>query len=1032
MKFNEQNTVENHIIEYLSGSKPGGFSYVKNRMICEENACKGFLIADAPRNDKKDALRNNKINVSWNGKTAPGYEYIPPAEFAKLREFENEFIIIPLLSEAIKKINKTGNDEAQSVIREIKKIDTNQGFLDLMRNGINMKDSKTGKMRDYHVIDWKNAGSFDKLRMTDNNRFVITNQFYFEGNAENIRPDMIIFLNGLPICDIEAKSPVAGGASSYENAIDQIKRYERNARRLFLPNCFNIATDGLKAVYGATYSSKQYFFKWRKDAETQNLAFNEEKELELTLDALLSPDKLLDIIKNFILFEKENEKLVKKIARYQQMRAANKIVERVKSGDVKRGLIWHTQGSGKSLTMFFTAWKLRFEESLKNPKIFVLIDRIDLDDQIYDTFVNCGGKNVIRVVSREDLRKKIKLPERGIFISTIQKFFELGDEAKNLDQNIIVLSDEAHRGNEGISAINLRSAMKNAFFFGFTGTPIDRTTLNTYRNFSEDGERYFDYYSIQQAIDDGATLPVAYEARMSKFFINEENLDKQFEKMTNDLSEKQKKELIGKYGKKAAVVKLEKRMRMIAKDIFEHFKLYVEPNGFKAQVVCYDREATAKYKELFDQLMPEEWSEVVYSSGDPNSESDDLKKYNTNKARREKIIDDFKNPKHPLKFLLVCDMLLTGFDAPIEQAMYLDKSLRDHNLLQAIARTNRVCANKGYGKVIDYYGITRNLYAALDFDESVVESAMIDLDKIKGEFVKTLNETMDIFSGLDIDDPSIENLRKCLKIFMGNEERQKIFSNKYSKLKLLFEVLSPDSFLKEHLKKFEWVTCFYLAFVRDFRGGEIDGVILSEYGEKMKELIQKEVDYEGITKNFRELKINDIYTQERLKKMDDEEKVLNLEKILKQEISINIDDNPVFLKFSEKLMAIKNEFEKNQIDLAERIKKYFDLLKDIQDKSKEAENMGLNLREYGLYVISREFIETKDKKLYGEFIKEMTFRVEKVLDKGWQDSSKREQFIKDVKKTLQETILKDYKDKIKIFDFQKYLNRLVDVIIKKF
>ncbi len=1015
MKFNEQNTVENHIIEYLSGVKAGEFSYAKNRKSGAELAGRGFLVADAPRDNEK----------------ALGYEYIAPKEFAKLREFENEFIIISLLEEAIKKINKIESDEAQSVIREIKKIDTNQEFLNAMREGIDIKDLKTNRTENYKIIDFEKP---------ENNSFVITNQFYFEGNAENIRPDMLVFLNGLPIVDIEAKSPVASTIISYENAIDQIKRYERNARRLFLPNCFNIATDGLKAVYGATYSPKQYFFKWRE--ENNNNEKNDivgtrqclvpTMELEITLDALLSPDKLLDIIKNFILFEKENEKLVKKIARYQQMRAANKIVERVKSGDVKRGLIWHTQGSGKSLTMFFTAWKLRFDQSLKNPKIFVLIDRIDLDDQIYDTFINCGGKNIIRVVSREDLRKKIKSPEKGIFISTIQKFSELGDEAKNLDQNIIVLSDEAHRDNEGISAINLRSAMKSAFFFGFTGTPIDRTTLNTYRNFSEGGERYLDYYSIQQAIDDGATLPVAYEARMSKFFINEENLDKQFEEMTNDLSEKQKNELIGKYGKKAAVVKLEKRMRTIAKDIFEHFKLYVEPNGFKAQVVCYDREATAKYKELFDQLMPKEWSEVVYSSGDPNSGSDDLKKYNTNKARREKIIDDFKNPKHPLKFLLVCDMLLTGFDAPIEQAMYLDKSLRDHNLLQAIARTNRVYANKGYGKVIDYYGITRNLYAALDFDETVVESAMIDLDKVKVEFVKTLNETMDIFFGVDINDPSIENLRKCLKIFIGNEKRQKLFSNKYSKLKLLFEVLSPDPFLKKHLKKFEWITCFYLAFVRDFRGREIDRVILSEYGEKMKELIQKEVDYEGIIKNFRELKINDIYTLERLKKMDDEEKTLNLEKILKQEISINIDDNPAFLKFSERLMAIKNEFEKNQIDLAERIKKYYKLLNDIQDKSKEAERMGLNLREYGLYAISREFIETKDEKLYSEFIKETTSRVEKVLDKGWQDSSKREQFIKDIKRTLQEIILKDYKDKIKTSDFQKYLNRLVDVIIKKF
>jgi len=280
----------------------------------------------------------------------------------------------------------------------------------------------------------------------------------------------------------------------------------------------------------------------------------------LTLDALLSPERLLDIIKNFIVFEKEKEQTIKKIARYQQVRATNKIVNRVVSGKEKRGLIWHTQGSGKSLTMFFTAWKLRFDERLKNPKVFILIDRIDLDDQIYDTFINCGGQNIIRIESRKDLEKKIKSPEKGIFISTIQKFSELGSKINNLDENIIVLSDEAHRDNEGISAINLRDAMKNAFFFGFTGTPIDKTTLNTHRNFSADGERYLDYYSIQEAIDDGATLPVTYEARLSKFFIDEDKLDRQFDELTEGLDDQQRIELTKKYGKKEAIVKLEKRI----------------------------------------------------------------------------------------------------------------------------------------------------------------------------------------------------------------------------------------------------------------------------------------------------------------------------------------------------------------------------------------------------------------------------------------------------------------------------------------
>ncbi len=970
MKFNEQYTIENHIIKFMQGKL--------------------------------------------------GYEYITAEAFSKLRSFENEYIIVPHLLEAVQTINKVNEDVASTIVREVKKLDTNEAFLLALRNGVNIKDPETGKSRDYKLVDFDNH---------ENNRFVITNQFYFEGVTENIRTDVLVFLNGLPVSDIEAKSPTASSSVNFENAIDQIKRYERVAPKLFLTNCFNIATDGLKTVYGTTFAPKQYFLTWREDPHIETKLF--ENELDSTLHYLLSKEQLLDIIKNFIVFEKKKDGITKKITRYQQFYATNKMVDRVKGGDHKKGLIWHTQGSGKTLTMFFTAWKLRYDPELKNPKVFILIDRIDLDDQVFEEFDAWGGQNLIRVESRKDLEKKIKGADRGIFISTIQKFSEL-EEIEEIEGNVIVLSDEAHRDNEGISAIKMRNAFRDAFFFGFTGTPIDKLTLNTHRNFGEDGERYLDYYSIQQAIDDGATLPVTYEARLSKFFIDEEQVDKQFNELTNDLNTAQKEVLTKKYGKKEALVKLDKRMEAVIQDIVEHYKLYVLPNGFKAQIVCYDREATAKYKDLLDKLVPPEWSEVVYSPGDPNSESDDLKKYNTNKQKREKVIEQFKDPNHPLKFLLVCDMLLTGFDAPVEQVMYLDKPLRDHNLLQAIARTNRVYPNKGCGKIIDYYGVTKNLYDALNFDESVVDSAMINIDRLKQDFITVLSEVMSLFEGVNIEDPSIDNLRRCLKIFIDNQSKQQFFKDKYGRLKMLFEILSPDPFLIDYLRKFEWVTSFYLAFSKEFQAEGIDAFSLAEYGVKIKSLIQDKIDYEGITKNFRELNIHDLATLNKLDKLPEEEKALNLEKMLKREISINIDTHPAFKGFGERLIAIRAEFEKHQIDLAERIKRYYELLNDIKTKTEEAKELGYTLHEYGLYVISEEFLTESDKDVVKEFIKEMTSRLENVLDEGWQDSSKREEFIKEAKRTLQELILKDYKNKIKISDFHKYLNRLIDVVIKKF
>ena len=303
-----------------------------------------------------------------------------------------------------------------------------------------------------------------------------------------------------------------------------------------------------------------------------------------------------------------------------------------------------------------------------------------------------------------------------------------------------------------------------------------------------------------------------------------------------------------------------------------------------------------------------------------------------------------------------------------------------------------------------------------------------------------LKQIKDIFTGINQEDPTIENLRRCLKIFIDNESKQRYFKDKYTRLKLLFEVLSPDPFLADYIRTFEWLTSVYIAFVNEFnpedlamqafRSGEIP--TFGEYGEKVKKLIQEQIDYEGITKFFRELKINDIYTLERLDKMDEEEKALNLEKMLKQEISINIDINPVFQKFSEKLMAIRREFEQHQIDLSQRIKRYYDLMNDIKNKSDEAKELGLNLQEYGLFVISQEFLPKVNQQILLLLSKDLSKKLQSILDEGWQNSSKREEFLKGVKQTIQQLLLKDYRDKIEITDFSKYLNRLVDVIIKRF
>lgn len=974
MKFNEQKTVENHIIQFLT----------------------------------------QKL----------GFEYIDPKKFESLRAYEHQYIIDPLLQNAIGTLNNGINEgEMRAVVQKVHNTEFNREFWELLRNGVDVVDAETRRTKNFKLVDFDNV---------DNNHFVITNQMYFAGNAENIIPDILVFLNGIPVVDIEAKSPTASDQVDYTKGIGQIRRYEKNARNLFVPNCFNIATDGLKTVYGATGSPEQYFLEW-KDAELENQYGG---RLEATLVALLAGKNLLDIIQNFIVFEKTEDGEIKKIARYQQLRATNKILDRVTGGKEKRGLVWHTQGSGKSLTMFFSAWKLRYEKSLENPKVFVLVDRVDLDDQIYETFINCGGKNVERITSRDELLKVINSQDAGIFISTIHKFDENIKDVKNEASNIIVLIDEAHRTQYGNLGMYLRHSLPNASLIGFTGTPVSKTHEEFGLLTSGNPERYLDYYSIKQAIDDNATVPVVYEARLSKFAIDEQEIDAQFDILTADLSLEQKDLLSKKYGRKEALIKLDKRMRAVARDMYEHYMAYVAPAGFKAQVVCYDRESVAKYKAIFDEIMPAEYSEVIYSPGEPNSEGEDLKQYNKSKSEIKTIVKRFKDKQDPLRFLIVCDMLLTGFDAPIEQVMYLDKPLKEHTLLQAIARTNRTHPNKENGLIIDYYGITRNLKEALDFDENEIADVLIDLGSVKKEFEQVSANVDGLFKGINTEDPSMANLRKCFDLFRNNTEQQEYFKKQWNHLKALYEIISPDVFLVPFTRKIEWFACFYVAFKKEFEGDTRDAhMMVFEYSAKLKALVQSKVDYEGITKNYTPVRLDHIAEMSKHTYGEtDEDKARSLERTLNYEISINIDTSPVFKKFSERLRIIKEEFEKYQATLQDTLKKLHDLADEVTEANNKAVNSGLNLKQYALYTLAIEegYLSDIVSDSVKDFVKELSEYLSDNLKTGWQDTTRREDYINDIKRQVQMILLQEYKEKIQVKEFMKYLNRLIDLVLKKY
>lgn len=689
-------------------------------------------------------------------------------------------------------------------------------------------------------------------------------------------------------------------------------RYQRTTPKLFIPNVFNISTDGYKLKYGATKSPAEYYLEWKYDCGTPNdikedsefKKYAEEHQrtfnpfIDVEVFGICNRANFIDLILNFVVFETDENVTVKKIARYQQFRAVNKIVERVRLGEMKTGLIWHTQGSGKSLTMLFASWKLRKLPELNNPTVLIVVDRVDLDDQISTTFDNVKMPNTTRASSIDVLRKKLKTDRREVIISTIFKFSELADVLVKRD-NVIILIDEAHRTQEGTNSAEMRRSLPNAFFFGFTGTPIDKTDKNTHRNFgykpNGEIERYMDLYNIKDAIDDKATKPVHYQLRNRKWHINADHLDEMIDAEYDHLSDEELDELKAKsssYGK--TFMLNPERLKDNAEDIAKHYAEFVEPNGFKAQVVAYSREACVIIKEHLDRLLGEEYSDVVFSSG--QNDTPDLRKYHKSKKEIKDTVKFFKKKDTPLKIIIVQNMLLTGFDAPVEQVMYLDRPLKDHTLLQAIARTNRPYPNKMCGLIIDYCGVLKNLKTALNFDETDVEDCLIDFDHLKEQLPKFLKDFKATYKKSENKTPF------GIADYLQKNEKLIDFKEAYRGLQISYETLAPDPFILDYTKQYSEATKLKLI---------VDSILSQEkpdvdkYLAKTRELIQAHIKLDEIKENAPVFVVDDNY----LKKLDgtnlsEKEKELTLENRLRTVLRIKVEDLPIYKTLQERLETI--------------------------------------------------------------------------------------------------------------------------------
>lgn len=839
------------------------------------------------------------------------------------------------------------------------------------------------------------------------NEYVVTNQWVFPKEEGGKRPDIVLLINGFPVVIGEVKTPVRSSITWLDGASD-ILNYEKSIPQMFVTNVFNFATEGKYFRYAAINAPINLWGPWHSENHKTegNLA-----DVKSSIENMLTPSNVMDIMQFFTVFATDkNYKKYKIVCRYQQFEGANAIVQRVLDGYPKKGLIWHFQGSGKSLLMVFAAQKLRMIPELKNPTVVIVDDRIDLETQITATFNAADIPNMVSAYSKEDLIKFFQGDIRKILITTIFKFGEVDCELNPRD-NIIVMVDEAHRTQEGNLGEKMRLALPNAFFFGLTGTPINRIDHNTFNTFGavEDSSGYMSKYSFSDSIRDGATLPLRFEPVPVDLHVDQETLDAEFDALTEGLTLEQKAELSSRVNIKAIFYN-PSRIQRVCEHIVKHFREKIEPNGYKAQIVCFDRECCLRYKEVLDTLMEPEETTVVIDTN--NDKEDRFKKYRRSRDEEARVLDEFRDPKNPLKIVIVTAKLLTGFDAPILQAMYLDKPMKDHTLLQAICRTNRTYDDgKTFGLIVDYTGIFDNVARALDFDESSMKRIVTNIQEVKVQFPALLKKCLSYFMGVDRTVEGWEGLMAAQECLPTNKEKD-AFAADYRVLNKAWNALSPDEFLNPYLADYKWLSKVFESIKPVDGSGKL---IWCALGPKTIELIH-----------------NNVYVGD----VHDDEEILNLtadlidqfidgggnpKKKAKQiEISlvakiIKHGNEPRFVKLGEKLEELRQRHEQGLITSIEFLKLLLELAKETAQAEKEV--VPDEEIDKGKAALTELFYSVKNPAtpiIVERIVKDIDDIVRIVRFDGWQNTQTGRQ---EVKKALRSVVWIKYKIKdVDVFD----------------
>lgn len=887
-----------------------------------------------------------------------GWRYVPRAEAETRRGFDPNgatpeerarpasLYFGDLLHAKVRAFNPKYKEAEGALVGEFQRLNTdiagNRDFLVYLRNQGKFFCAEENRELDLTVIDY---GDLARPREQRRNFYEVTEEFYVHNGRYGTREDVVFLINGIPVMVVECKN--ADKDEAIALGVDQIRRYHEETPEVMVPEMLFTATEAIGFSYGVTWNTvRRNIFRWKHE---------EVGNLEAKVKTFCAVPNLLRFLKDFILFAEKDEELQKIILHQHQTAAVDRVMARALDPKRSRGLVWHTQGSGKTFTMIKAAELLFKANEAQKPTILLMIDRNELEDQMLKNLAAVGLGNVKhadRITTLNKLLDEAGQDYRGIVVTMIHKF---RDMPANLNKrtNIFVLIDEAHRTTGGDLGNFLMAGLPNASFIGFTGTPVDKTAYGkgTFKTFGcEDDQGYLHKYSIAESIDDGTTLPLYYNLAPNEMLVPHELMEREFLALAEtegiaDIEELNK--ILDRAVNLKNFLKGNDRVQKVARHVADHYRENVEPLGYKAFLVAVDREACSFYKEALDAILPPGYSEIVYTGN--NNDPPHMKKWHLTETKEKQIRKQFAKLGDWPKILIVTEKLLTGFDAPILYAMYLDKPMRDHTLLQAIARVNRPYENeaeemvKPHGFVLDFVGIFDKLEKALAFDSDEINAIVKDIGLLKQLFKAKMESKAPAYLNLitkNFNDKGMDNLIEHFR----DKDRRKEFFKEYKEIEMLYEIISPDAFLRPFMENYATLSSIY-AVVRNAYAKRV--YVDRGFQKKTNALVQKYIGAEMVAEPPAEYVQIDSATIETIKKGDEGKatKVINLIKSIEKSAEENSGD-PFLVALADRAKAVQEGFEDRQIKTADALA---DLLKEIEkneQRKKEQAAKGLDALTY--------------------------------------------------------------------------------------